>query len=49
MTRVLDRLDEIYAIGQYRAGYSPEEDAAHALAATRVGVALSASCRSQIT
>jgi acetylornithine deacetylase/succinyl-diaminopimelate desuccinylase-like protein len=33
MTRVLDRIDEIYAIGQYRAGYSPEEDAAHALAA----------------
>jgi acetylornithine deacetylase/succinyl-diaminopimelate desuccinylase-like protein len=33
MTRVLDRLDQIYAIGQYRAGYSPEEDAAHALAA----------------
>jgi acetylornithine deacetylase/succinyl-diaminopimelate desuccinylase-like protein len=33
VTRVLDRLDEIYAIGRYRAGYSPEEDAAHALAA----------------
>ena len=33
MTRVLDRLDEIYAIGQFRAGYSPAEDAAHALAA----------------
>ena len=33
MTRVLDRLDEIYAIGQHRAGYSAEEDAAHALAA----------------
>jgi acetylornithine deacetylase/succinyl-diaminopimelate desuccinylase-like protein len=31
--RVLERLDEIYAIAQHRAGYSPEEDAAHALAA----------------
>ena len=31
--RVLDRLDEIYAIAQHRAGYSAEEDAAHALAA----------------
>ncbi|MCW2965928.1 MAG: hypothetical protein JWO17_3180 [Actinomycetia bacterium] len=31
--RVLKRLDEIYAIAQYRAGYSPEEDAAHELAA----------------
>jgi len=31
--RALDRLDEIAAIGQYRRGYSPEEDAAHALAA----------------
>ncbi|HEX4680224.1 MAG TPA: M20/M25/M40 family metallo-hydrolase [Gaiellaceae bacterium] len=31
--RVLDRLDEIYAIAQHRAGYSPEEDAAHELAA----------------
>jgi acetylornithine deacetylase/succinyl-diaminopimelate desuccinylase-like protein len=30
---VLGRLDEIYAIGQHRAGYSPEEDAAHELAA----------------
>ncbi len=30
---VLERLDEIYAIGQHRAGYSPEEDAAHELAA----------------
>ncbi|HEV7639355.1 MAG TPA: M20/M25/M40 family metallo-hydrolase [Gaiellaceae bacterium] len=29
---VLERLDAIYAIGQHRAGYSPEEDAAHALA-----------------
>jgi acetylornithine deacetylase/succinyl-diaminopimelate desuccinylase-like protein len=27
------RLDEIYAIGRHRAGYSPEEDAAHELAA----------------
>jgi allantoate deiminase len=33
VSRVLDRLDEIYAIGQHRAGYSPEEDAAHELAA----------------
>lgn len=33
MTRVLERLDEIYAIAQHRAGYSPEEDAAHELAA----------------
>ena len=33
MRRVLERLDEIYAIGQHRAGYSPEEDAAHELAA----------------
>jgi allantoate deiminase len=33
MTRVLDRLDQIYAIAQHRAGYSPEEDAAHELAA----------------
>jgi acetylornithine deacetylase/succinyl-diaminopimelate desuccinylase-like protein len=30
---VLDRLDEIYAIAQHRAAYSPEEDAAHELAA----------------
>jgi allantoate deiminase len=30
---VLQRLDEIYAIAQHRAGYSPEEDAAHELAA----------------
>jgi allantoate deiminase len=33
MSRVLDRLEEIYAIAQHRAGYSPEEDAAHELAA----------------
>ena len=33
MTRVLERLDEIYAIARHRAAYSPEEDAAHALAA----------------
>jgi allantoate deiminase len=33
MRRVLERLDEIYAIAQHRAGYSPEEDAAHELAA----------------
>src|SRR5207244_12725300 len=31
--RVLERLDEIYSIGATRAGYSPEEDAAHELAA----------------
>ena len=30
---VLERLDGLYAIAQHRAGYSPEEDAAHALAA----------------
>ncbi len=29
----MERLDAIYAIGQHRAGYSPEEDAAHELAA----------------
>lgn len=29
---MLDRLDAIYAIAPHRAGYSPEEDAAHALA-----------------
>jgi allantoate deiminase len=33
VVRLLERLDEIYAIAQYRAGYSVEEDAAHALAA----------------
>jgi allantoate deiminase len=33
MTRVLERLEAIYAIAQHRAGYSPEEDAAHELAA----------------
>ena len=33
MSSVLERLDEIYAIAQHRAGYSPEEDAAHELAA----------------
>jgi allantoate deiminase len=33
MSRVLQRLDEIYAIAQHRGGYSPEEDAAHELAA----------------
>ncbi len=31
--RLLERLDEIYAIAQHRAGYSPEEDAAHELVA----------------
>jgi len=30
---VLERLEAIYAIGQHRAGYSAEEDAAHELAA----------------
>ena len=30
---VVERLDEIYAIAQHRAAYSPEEDAAHELAA----------------
>ncbi len=33
MNRVLERLDELYAIGATRIGYSPEEDAAHELAA----------------
>jgi len=37
MTRLLERLDELYTIGggpgANRVGYSPEEDAAHALAA----------------
>jgi acetylornithine deacetylase/succinyl-diaminopimelate desuccinylase-like protein len=33
MNRIRARLDELYAIAQHRAGYSPEEDAAHALAA----------------
>jgi allantoate deiminase len=33
MTRVMERLDAIYAIAQHRAAYSPEEDAAHELAA----------------
>ena len=31
--RVLDRIDDIYAIAQHRAAYSAEEDAAHELAA----------------
>jgi acetylornithine deacetylase/succinyl-diaminopimelate desuccinylase-like protein len=30
---ILDRLEQIYAIAQHRAGYSAQEDAAHALAA----------------
>ena len=30
---MIERLDEIYAIAQHRAAYSPEEDAAHELAA----------------
>src|SRR5262245_54883212 len=29
--QILDRLDELYAIGPTRIGYSPEEDAAHEL------------------
>src|SRR5439155_2820891 len=33
VSRILDRLDQIYAIAQHRAGYSAEEDAAHELAA----------------
>ena len=33
MTRVLDRLDELYAISATRIGYSAEEDAAHELVA----------------
>jgi allantoate deiminase len=31
--RVLDRIDAIHAVAQHRAAYSPEEDAAHELAA----------------
>jgi acetylornithine deacetylase/succinyl-diaminopimelate desuccinylase-like protein len=34
MERVLERLDELYAIGATRIGYSPEEDAAHELFAS---------------
>jgi acetylornithine deacetylase/succinyl-diaminopimelate desuccinylase-like protein len=33
MSRVFDRLDELYAISATRIGYSPEEDAAHELVA----------------
>jgi allantoate deiminase len=33
VSRVTERLDAIYAIAQHRAAYSPEEDAAHELAA----------------
>ena len=33
VSRVIERLDELYAIGATRIGRSPEEDAAHALAA----------------
>jgi allantoate deiminase len=33
MSRVLERIDAVYAIAQHRAGYSAEEDAAHDLAA----------------
>ena len=33
MSRLLERLEAIYAIAQHRAGYSPAEDAAHELAA----------------
>jgi len=32
MNRITARLDELYAIGQHRGAYSPEEDAAHELA-----------------
>jgi acetylornithine deacetylase/succinyl-diaminopimelate desuccinylase-like protein len=39
MTLIRQRLDEIYAIGQHRAGYSAEEDAAHELAAGWMKVA----------
>jgi allantoate deiminase len=31
--RLMERIEEIYAIAQHRAAYSPEEDAAHELAA----------------
>src|SRR3954463_14777754 len=31
--RVLDRIEAVYAIAQHRAAYSPQEDAAHELAA----------------
>jgi acetylornithine deacetylase/succinyl-diaminopimelate desuccinylase-like protein len=31
--RIIERLEELYAIGSTRRGYSPEEDAAHELAA----------------
>ena len=37
MDLVLERLDELYAIGATRVGYSPEEDAAHALFARWLG------------
>jgi allantoate deiminase len=33
VSRVLERLEEIYAVGAHRAAYSPEEDAAHELVA----------------
>jgi allantoate deiminase len=33
VSRVIERLDAIYAIAQHRAAYSAEEDAAHELAA----------------
>jgi acetylornithine deacetylase/succinyl-diaminopimelate desuccinylase-like protein len=33
VSRILERLDELYAIGATRIGYSPEEDAAHELVA----------------
>ena len=35
--RVLDRLDELYAIGATRIGYTPQEDAAHVLFARWLG------------
>jgi beta-ureidopropionase / N-carbamoyl-L-amino-acid hydrolase len=43
VSRVLERLDELYAIGATRIGYSPEEDAAHELVArwlTEAGLAV---------
>ena len=33
VNRVLERLDQVYALGATRTGGSPEEDAAHALVA----------------
>ena len=39
MDRLLDRLEQLYAIGATRIGGSPEEDAAHELVATWMGEA----------